>query len=590
MSNETQGISNTSLRFAGLIRVSTEQQGRMGESLRTQRKRIESIVEMLGGEIVKYYEGQEHASENHERAIFDQLLEGAKQKLFDAVMVCDVSRWSRDQIKALEGLQILRNNGIKFYVEAMEFDLSKPESEFTLNILSAAAKLQVDIGAYKSIQNKIARAERGWPVCGNPPFGRRLVGNSNTDTGYKKGKKRIKKIHLDTHGYAHWEIIPEDQELVNRLYDMYVSQGLSFQKMEEITGIERTHIRYILMDRCGDTWKQTFKDKAKNTKKEVLTKVPALLTPEQIAAVKHKARVNQQFREIKYQYPLSHFVRCGVCGQTLTSQAEKPRSGKRFHYYIHRSAGKTRKCVGTVRGKMLEEAVFAQIGQMLKNTENLKSAINRVVDRSIEGKEKIRSEIQKLEKRKEELETERSRVIRFIRKELIDEKDAEKELLDIKSGLDIVQKKLDQYRYELSSLQVDLSPEILELAVNQYYSALTGLNGYAPMLWSVEEQQKLARFFFGTKNKQLGVFVKSEKHPELGDYRSYVIKGVLGVAEGAVAKRNYEVLSDMASEMPSRDVKLSDLAELINSLDKSQLPENLWSKAYRNTYMISTSS
>lgn len=46
----------------------------------------------------------------------------------------------------------------------------------------------------------------------------------------------------------------------------------------------------------------------------------------------------------------------------------------------------------------------------------------------------------------------------------------------------------------------------------------------------------------------------------------------------------------MASEMPSRDVKLSDLAELINSLDKSQLPENLGSKAYRNTYVISTSS
>lgn len=587
--NETQVIENTTcLRFARLVRVSTEQQGRKGESLRTQRKRIESIVEMLGGIIVKDYEGQEHASEGYDRAIFNQLLEDAKQKLFDAVMVCDVSRWSRDQIKALEGLRTLRNNGIKFYVEAMEFDLSKPESEFTLSILAAAAKLQVDVGVYKSVQNKIAKAERGWPVCGNPPFGRRLVGNGHADTGYERGKRRSKKLNLDTHGYAQWEIIPKDQELVNRLYDMYVNQGLCFEKIERLTGIQRTHIRYILMDKSGDTWKQTFRDSETDKIREVFTKIPALLTPEQVAAVKHKAHTNQQFREIKYQYPLSHFVRCGVCGQTLTSQAERPRFGQHFYHYVHRSTGKTIECVGTVRGKLLEEAVFAQIGQMMKNTENLRNAIEMVLDRSNERKTMLCSEIEKLNKRKEELGKQKSRVVSLFRKELIDEKDVEKDLLEIKNELILVEEQLNQYHYELQSLQVELSPQILESIVNQYYSTLAGLNGYAPATWSTEEQQKLARFFFGNKNKQLGVFVKTVKHPELGDYRSYVIRGMLGTAEGAVAKKNYEVLSDMASEIPSGDVKLSDLAELINSLDTSQLPKITGSKEYRNTYVKST--
>lgn len=581
--NETQIIENyAGLRFAALVRVSTEGQRQKGESLNTQRKRIEKAVEMLHGTIVKWYEGQEHASEGYDRPNFDKLLADAKLKLFDAVMVCDISRWSRDLITALEGLRTLRNNGIKFYIDGKDYDLSDPNAELIINVTASSAAWQVQVSTQKSIQNKIARAERGWPVCGNLPFGRRLVGNGDTDTGYERGKRRSKKVNLDTRGYAQWEIIPKDQELVNRLYDMYVNQGLCFEKIERLTGIERTYIRYILMDKSGDTWKQTFKDAATGKLKEVLTKIPALLTPEQIGAVKHKASSNQQFREIKHQYSLSHFVRCGVCGQTLTSQVERPRFGQHFYYFVHRSAGKKSECVGTVRGKLLEEAVFSQIGQMMKNTENLRNAIEKVLDRSTERKTMLFSEIKNLEKRKEELCAEKSRIIHLVRKGSINDTDAEKELLDIKDGLDSVDEELNKYCYELESLQVNLSPQILESIVNQYYSALAGLNGNAPATWSTEEQKKLARFFFGTKNKQLGVFVKVAKHPELGDYRSYVIRGMLGTAEGAVAKKDYEVLSDMAYEIPSGDVKLSDLAELINSLDTSRLPKISESRRYNN--------
>ena len=39
------------LRFASLIRVSTEGQQKKGESLKTQRKQIEQAMEILGGVI-----------------------------------------------------------------------------------------------------------------------------------------------------------------------------------------------------------------------------------------------------------------------------------------------------------------------------------------------------------------------------------------------------------------------------------------------------------------------------------------------------------------------------------------------------------
>ena len=76
------------LRFAPIIRVSTEQQAQKGESLHTQRAQIEQYVEYLGGTIPEHcwqYTGQEHATPNQERSMMDTLLSDSAKDLFDAV-------------------------------------------------------------------------------------------------------------------------------------------------------------------------------------------------------------------------------------------------------------------------------------------------------------------------------------------------------------------------------------------------------------------------------------------------------------------------------------------------------------------------
>ena len=98
------------LRFAPLIRVLTEQQERQGESLHTQQKQIIQYVKALNGTFPDNcwrYSGQEHATIGEERKKLDRLLSDACKDKFDAVIVCDVSRWSRDNLKSKQGLQIL---------------------------------------------------------------------------------------------------------------------------------------------------------------------------------------------------------------------------------------------------------------------------------------------------------------------------------------------------------------------------------------------------------------------------------------------------------------------------------------------------
>ena len=118
------------LRFAPIIRVSTEKQEKRGESLHTQVKQIKQYVENLGGTIPEScwkYTGQESATPDKERTLLNNLLADSGKDIFDAVIVCDASRWSRDNLKSKTGLNILRQNGIKFFVATAEYNLFDPD-------------------------------------------------------------------------------------------------------------------------------------------------------------------------------------------------------------------------------------------------------------------------------------------------------------------------------------------------------------------------------------------------------------------------------------------------------------------------------
>src|SRR3954464_10781937 len=109
-------MAKTKIRFAALIRVSTEKQEKQGESLKTQTTDNTKSVEHLGGTIFKWYGGQEHATPGYEKKEVDRLIQDARNKRFDAVIVTDADRWSRDNDKSKEGLEVFAANDIRFFV------------------------------------------------------------------------------------------------------------------------------------------------------------------------------------------------------------------------------------------------------------------------------------------------------------------------------------------------------------------------------------------------------------------------------------------------------------------------------------------
>src|SRR5262245_1842947 len=80
----TMSEGRKQLRFAALVRVSTEKQERQGESLRVQRADCQAAVAALGGRVVAWYgaDAAEHATEGWERKELTRLLGDAKAGRF----------------------------------------------------------------------------------------------------------------------------------------------------------------------------------------------------------------------------------------------------------------------------------------------------------------------------------------------------------------------------------------------------------------------------------------------------------------------------------------------------------------------------
>ena len=159
------------LVFAPLVRVSTERQDKQGESLRSQHKRLDEAVKLLGGKVHKWYEGQEHATADNGPRILEQLMTDAQHSRLDAIMVDDVTRWSRDNEKNKAYLKIFKAHGLRFFVGTREYDLYDPAQSFFIGMQTEVGEFQAKEQARKSMLNRIARAERGYPSAGRLPFG-----------------------------------------------------------------------------------------------------------------------------------------------------------------------------------------------------------------------------------------------------------------------------------------------------------------------------------------------------------------------------------------------------------------------------------
>lgn len=340
-------------KIAGLVRVSSAQQAGKGWEI-VQRRMIEEACEDLPGfKIVKWYEGVESATKR-KRPILDSLLADAERGLWDAVMVYDATRWSRNLKESEEARAHLYKHGKAFYVGRQLIDPREPGQKLTGRVQTAVAEHETDLFRLRVMRKKVAKGADGkWPY-GEVPYGRIL--------------KR------DKGGGETWSIDPKAKENIDRAYRLIVNKRMSLVKVAaalEWPTPQLVRKRLLASGGIG-TYTQTDPDSGDEIERRV--PIPALLTDVQIAAIKKawdRNRVSVGKHSSWNNYLLRGKVRCDNCGSVMVGTFL---NGRRKYAHVA-SQWKDKRCVRTWYAQEVEDATMWKIGEALRDRKSLEREI-----------------------------------------------------------------------------------------------------------------------------------------------------------------------------------------------------------------------
>jgi DNA invertase Pin-like site-specific DNA recombinase len=332
--------------------VSTEKQKLKGESLRTQETQIIQYVSLLRGIIPDNcwkYKGQEHSTPGFDRALLEKLLTDSSKGLFDAVIVTDASRWSRDNQRSEAGLNILCDNGIRFFVGVMEYDLHNPEHRFILGMSTSINQMQASKQSINSITNRIERAKRNINTAGRLPYGR---------TFDKKTEK--------------WGIDIKKQNIIKQAAQRYLN-GEGLPQIAHTLGLDPANLHRILTKHSGTTRSTNFK--YKNINETISFNIPPLLDESTIEKIKERLYINKTYTRgnKKNQYLLTGFIFCSVCGLKLKAHTSESKK----QYYLHSKYRKECKFGKFVPAAELENSILIQLVQTFGDPILIEKAIRK---------------------------------------------------------------------------------------------------------------------------------------------------------------------------------------------------------------------
>ena len=500
------------LRFAPLIRVSTIQQERQGESINTQKSDLQADVKNMGGKVVKLYSGQEHATPDYERKILDQLLADAKQGLFDAVIIWSLDRWSRDNERSAIDLRILKDNNIRFFVRTQEYDLHDENAYFMISLYSLIGRTQAYTQTRKSIINRIARAKQGIPVAGKLPYGRTYDKKTNT-----------------------WGIDPEKQLIVEDAAKRYLS-GESMDSIANLVGIHTPNLHEILKQRCGDTWEQRFRCKQLKIDEIVPTKIPRLLDESIIKQIHARSEGNKTYFHgmNKHEYILSRMIFCERCGYALTGE---PSNFGELCYRHQRKRGCKKTFFCSISADIIENAVMDDIFRMLGDKPAIEAAAKAAIP-DLQEIEKLKKIIEQEEKQLHSIGIAKKRLIDEVSKGNITGDDIKDKMIKLKDQEEKLQSEITLHKAKRDTVpDFKIASRKTNLLLRLRQDILRSHKHLDEMTFA--EKRKLVQVAFaGTDvdGKRYGVYIDRNKK---GDW-IYTINGIFENYGGFISAKNYK--------------------------------------------------
>lgn len=146
------------------IRVSTAEQAKEGYSLSAQEKILVKFCEQKGYTVYKIYrEKGVSAKDTTNRPAFNEMMNGAKNSKFSAVIVWKLSRFSRNLPDLTAVCEELFKRNIYLISYSEKFDCTTPVGRLMLNILGTTAQFEREVIGENVALGLLESAEQGHP-------------------------------------------------------------------------------------------------------------------------------------------------------------------------------------------------------------------------------------------------------------------------------------------------------------------------------------------------------------------------------------------------------------------------------------------
>ena len=440
-------------RAAIYARVSDKSQdGEDKTSISEQIVEMEAHCESRGLTIVSRYQEVGRGG-SKKRPEFQRMLAEARGGRFDVIVCWKSDRLSRGVYPAAALMEVVEAHEIRLEAVMDAIDMK------TFGLMAAIGKIELDNLRERSAMGKRGMAKQGRVPTGGLPYGYRIGADGRP------------------------EVIEEHAEVVRRIFDMYIHEGMGSHSIavrltdEEVptpTGKQLWFQSGVLHVLGNATYRGSwFYGKYRHVATEDGVKVheqprdrwieipiPQVIDEEtwDRAQALKKHRSTRSKRNTKVLYLLQHLLKCGECGHSFhaksTWRRTNVRNGKKYRYDLP-SPNRYYKCGGMhslrlrcrerpyIRAERLEEPIWREVKRVIQNPAVIVAGIDTL---DTGGGVGLEEEIAQAERDVRGIQMEEDRTIRLFVSGKITEAQLDVQRKFITERLESARAKLDEYR------------------------------------------------------------------------------------------------------------------------------------------------
>ncbi len=324
---------------AAYARYSTEHQ--TSSSIEYQMRKIDEYCASNGIVIAKRYADEAFSGTNTDRPAFRQLCEDARTKLFDTVVIYDISRGSRDvsdwfgfrKQMAVLGIQVVS-------VEDKIGDIMNPADYLTELITVGLGQHHVLTSRQKSMDSIATKAKTGQFLGGTPNLGYDIIdGQYVINQSEAAVVRKIFSMYADGKSYS--EILATIGTIYGKRGRPLGKNSLHYLlKNERYIGVYTWCKRHVkIMGKWAGGVPNENAVRIENAIPRIIDNTTWERVQKRMSDRKHRA-VNKAKRE----YLLSGLIECADCGATYIGHTSTNSRGYSTRYYCCGNKYRTHSC------------------------------------------------------------------------------------------------------------------------------------------------------------------------------------------------------------------------------------------------------